>query len=180
MSADLRTLVAEAVHACESKKAEEVAILKMDASASAFTDYFIICHGTNPRQVQAIADEVDIRLGKSGAYPNNIEGYTHAEWVLLDYVDFVVHIFSAEKRRFYDLERLWRNAKRLLINDLERRPSRAAKKPVAKAVAAMRRPKPVRSAASRAVAKAIKSATTRKKVAPKKKAAKKPVRRKKK
>lgn len=177
MSADLRTLVAEAVHACDSKKAEEVSILKMDPSASAFTDYFVICHGSNPRQVQAIADEVDIRLGKAGAYPNNIEGYTRAEWVLLDYVDFVVHIFSADRRKFYDLERLWRNAKRLSINDLERRPSRAAKQPVV--ATKVRRPKPVKSAASRSIGKAIKKATTRKKAAPKKKAVKKTARRKK-
>src|SRR5438270_12209336 len=89
-----RSQLALAVHAAEDKKAENVAILQMDKSSSAFTDYFVIASGSNPRQVQAIADEVELRLKREGTYPNNIEGYKQAEWILLDYVHFVVHVFS--------------------------------------------------------------------------------------
>src|SRR5262245_21147497 len=91
---DTRQQVALAVQAVESKKGEDVAILEMDRASGAFTDYFIVCSGTNPRQIQAIADEVDTRLTQAGLRPNSVEGYTQAEWVLLDYVDFVVHVFS--------------------------------------------------------------------------------------
>lgn len=115
---DLRKQVVEAISACESKKAGDVTVLKMDASASTFTDYFVICSGSNPRQIQAISDEVEQRLGKAGLQPAHVEGYQQAEWVLLDYVDFVVHVFSEKARRFYDLERLWKSAKRLTSSDL--------------------------------------------------------------
>ncbi len=81
--------------------------------SGAFTDYFVVCSGTNPRQIQAISDEVEERLEKSGLRPTHVEGYKQAEWVLLDYVDFVVHIFSEKARKYYDLERLWKSAKRL-------------------------------------------------------------------
>ncbi len=114
-----------AAGACEEKKAEEISILELDRSSSAFTDYMLICTGNNPRQVQAIADEVELRLKKSGNYPNQVEGYNRAEWVLMDYVDFVLHVFSPEARRFYDLERLWRSAKRLTVEELSRLPERA-------------------------------------------------------
>jgi ribosome-associated protein len=114
-----------AAAACEDKKAEEISILELDRSSSAFTDYMLICSGNNPRQVQAIADEVELRLKKSGNYPNQVEGYNRAEWVLMDYVDFVLHIFSPGARRFYDLERLWRSAKRLTVEELSRVPERA-------------------------------------------------------
>src|SRR5262249_25652291 len=69
--------------------------------------------GTNPRQIQAISDEVELRLKREGLYPSHTEGYRQAEWVLLDYVDFVVHIFAEKARRYYELERLWKSAKRL-------------------------------------------------------------------
>lgn len=85
----------------------------MDKAAGGFTDYFVICSGSNPRQIQSIADEVQLRLKKIGQHALNVEGYRQAEWVLLDYVDFVVHVFSDKARRFYDLERLWKSAKRL-------------------------------------------------------------------
>ena len=117
---ELRAQVAIAVHACQEKKATDISVLQLDAQASGFTDYFIICSASNPRQVQAIADDVDQRLSAQGLEPNNREGYNQAEWVLLDYVDFVVHIFSEAARKFYDLERLWKTATRVELADLEK------------------------------------------------------------
>src|SRR5215813_9375689 len=90
----LKQQVAEAILACQDKKAEEITILELEKDSGAFTDYFVVCTGTNPRQVQAIADEVELRLEKIGLRATHVEGYKQAEWVLLDYVDFVVHIFS--------------------------------------------------------------------------------------
>src|SRR6202049_4858277 len=128
---DLKLQVAAAIQACLDKKAEELSILEME-KGSAFTDYFVLCSGTNPRQVQAIADEVETRLKKAGMPPNQIEGYKQAEWVLLDYVDFVVHVFSEKARKFYDLERLWKSARRMEPSELlagrKRAPVRALKK----------------------------------------------------
>jgi ribosome-associated protein len=118
---ELKAQVAIAVQACKEKKAEDISILRLDAQASGFTDYFVICSGANPRQVQAIADEVDEKLSRAGIEPSHVEGKTLAEWVLLDYVDFVVHIFSESARKFYDLERLWKTATRLELTDLEKR-----------------------------------------------------------
>src|SRR5438445_10893307 len=110
---DRKEQVSEAIRACQEKKAEDLAILELEQGSGAFTDYFVICSGTNPRQIQAISDEVELRLKRAGVYPNNIEGHKQAEWVLLDYVDFVVHIFSASARKYYDLERLWKSAKKI-------------------------------------------------------------------
>ena len=110
---DLKSQVSEAISACQEKKAEEITILELEKDSGAFTDYFLLCSGTNPRQIQAIADEVELRLKKADLRPTHTEGYKQAEWVLLDYVDFVVHIFSEKARRFYDLERLWKSARRL-------------------------------------------------------------------
>ena len=98
----------------------------MDQSSGAFTDYFLICSGTNPRQIQAISDEVELRLKRAGVYPNSIEGYNQAEWVLIDYVHFVVHIFSPPARKYYDLERLWKSAKKLEPAALRPKPRRRA------------------------------------------------------
>lgn len=105
--------VSEAIAACHAKKAEEITLLELEQGSGAFTDYFVVCSGVNPRQIQAISDEVELRLKRAGLYPNSIEGYRQADWVLLDYVDFVVHIFSGAARAYYDLERLWKSAKRL-------------------------------------------------------------------
>src|SRR5678816_4155120 len=80
--------------------------MELEQGSGAFTDYFVVCSGTNPRQIQAIADEVEDRLEKKGMRPAHTEGYKQAEWVLLDYVDFVVHVFSEKARKFYDLELL--------------------------------------------------------------------------
>jgi len=133
MSLEIRQQVALAVKAIEGKKGENVVILEMDRSSGAFTDYFILCSGTNPRQIQAIADDVQKQLSDAGQRPNSVEGYNQAEWVLLDYVDFVLHVFSARARQFYDLERLWKSARKLTPADLAKKP--AAKKKAKKAPA---------------------------------------------
>ena len=116
---DLKRQVAEAINACLDKKAEELTILELEKGSGAFTDYFVLCSGANPRQIQAIADEVEQRLEKTGLRPTHTEGYNQAEWVLLDYVDFVVHVFSEKARRYYDLERLWKSARRLQPTELK-------------------------------------------------------------
>jgi ribosome-associated protein len=131
MSLEIRQQVALAVKAIEGKKGENVAILEMDRSSGAFTDYFILCSGTNPRQIQAIADDVQKQLSDAGQRPNSVEGYNQAEWVLVDYVHFVLHVFSERARQFYDLERLWKSARRLTPADLAKKP--AAKKKAKKA-----------------------------------------------
>jgi ribosome-associated protein len=128
MSLQTRQHVAQTVKAIEGKKGEDVVILEMDKSSGAFTDYFVVCSGTNPRQIQAIADDVQKNMAEAGQRPNSVEGYNQAEWVLLDYVDFVLHIFSERARKFYDLERLWKSARKLTPADLAKKP--AAKKQV--------------------------------------------------
>jgi ribosome-associated protein len=138
---ELRAQVATTVSACQEKKATDISILQLDAQASGFTDYFVLCSGANPRQVQAIADEIDQKLSSAGVQPKHIEGYTQADWVLMDYVDFVVHIFSESARKFYDLERLWKSAKRLQLADLEKPAvKRAASKRLAGAKKAVKLP----------------------------------------
>jgi ribosome-associated protein len=115
---ELKQQVTAAIQACLDKKAEEISILEMEKGSGAFTDYFVLCSGTNPRQVQAIADEVELRLKTAGVRPAHVEGYKQGEWILVDYLDFVVHVFSEKARKFYDLERLWKTAKRLEPSDL--------------------------------------------------------------
>src|ERR1043166_3926691 len=97
----LKYQISDAVSACHEKKAEDLTILELEKDSGAFTDYFVMCSGTNPRQIQAISDEVELRLKKADLRPAHVEGNRQAEWVLLDYVDFVVHIFSEKSRRFY-------------------------------------------------------------------------------
>jgi ribosome-associated protein len=121
----LKQQVAEAINACQDKKAEEVTILQLEKDSGAFTDYFVVCSGSNPRQIQAIADEVEERLEKQDLRPTHVEGYKQAEWVLLDYVDFVVHVFSEKARKYYELERLWKSAKRMEPAELNSRVGRA-------------------------------------------------------
>jgi len=134
---DLKQQVAAAIQACLDKKAEELSILEMEKGSGAFTDYFVLCSGTNPRQVQAIADEVELRLKVTGLRPASVEGYKQAEWILVDYVDFIVHVFSEKARKFYDLERLWKTAKRLEPSELKPKPrAKADSKPKAKTTAA--------------------------------------------
>ncbi len=100
-----------AVRAAESKKATEIRVLDLTGITS-FADYFVICTGSNQRQIQAISDEVNLQLKRqAGELPISVEGYEQAEWVLADYGDLLVHIFSPKSREYYDLERLWRSAK---------------------------------------------------------------------
>jgi ribosome-associated protein len=104
-------LLLAAAAACEDKKAEDIRILALDPAESGLTDYFLICNGTNERQNVAITDEIELRLKREfGIYPNSVEGRRQAEWILMDYVDFIVHVFSPEKRAFYGLERLRKSA----------------------------------------------------------------------
>jgi ribosome-associated protein len=106
--------VSAAVHAAAEKKAIDPVVLDLRDIAS-FTDYFVIFSGANERQVQAISDEIYEQLKKAGSPAARVEGYNTAEWILLDYGDFVVHVFEQKARRFYDLERLWRDSKRVAL-----------------------------------------------------------------
>ena len=119
---ELQQQVTQALLAAQDKQAQDVAVLELEKDSGAFTDYFVMCSGTNPRQVQAIADAVEERLEALGLRVTHAEGYKQAEWVLLDYVDFVVHIFSEKARQFYDLERLWKSAKRIEPSELLPKP----------------------------------------------------------
>ena len=101
--------IESAIQAAEDKKAFDVTVLDLK-KAGGFTDYFVICSGANARQVRAIADAVVEALREQGIKPAHVEGHDRSEWVLLDYFDFIVHVFAPETRRFYGLERLWGNA----------------------------------------------------------------------
>jgi ribosome-associated protein len=107
--------IERAVRAAEDKKAADIVALDL-RKAAGFTDYFLLCTGNNPRQIRAIADAVMEALAEDGVKPAHIEGYDRSEWILLDYFDFVVHIFAPETRTFYGLERLWGNADRLDVS----------------------------------------------------------------
>jgi len=184
-STESNQLLLAAAAACEDKKAEDIRVLALDPAESGLTDYFLICNGTNERQNVAITDEIEIRLKREfGVYPNSVEGRRQAEWILMDYVDFIVHVFSAEKRAFYGLERLRKTATSLSVAELnaelkarittarakkapvKESAKQAAAKPAAKKTAAK---KPVKVAAKKVAAKK----PTVKKAAPKKVAAKK-------
>ena len=117
---ETRRLVLAAAQACEDKKAEDTRILELDAADAGFTDFFLISSGSNERQTQAIADEIEIRLKKEfQTYPNSVEGRRQGEWILMDYVDFVVHIFLTEKRAYYDIERLRKSARTVDLQQLK-------------------------------------------------------------
>ena len=103
-----------AVRAAESKKATDLRVLDLTAVTS-FADYFVICTAANSKQVQAITDEIGLQLKFVGELPNSMEGYTQAEWVLVDYGDLLIHVFSTKAREYYSLERLWRNARTVEI-----------------------------------------------------------------
>src|ERR1700734_629019 len=118
-SIESNQLLLAAAAACEDKKAEDIRILALDPAESGLTDYFLICNGTNDRQNVAITDEIELRLKRDfNTYPNSVEGRRQGEWILMDYVDFIVHVFSPEKRAFYGLERLRKSATVLSIDDL--------------------------------------------------------------
>jgi ribosome-associated protein len=109
--------LSEAIEAALDKKAQEAVVLELGGICS-FTDYFFICTGTSTRHNQTIADHIHETLKKLGVRPLHIEGHSEGEWILMDYVDFVVHVFSSRAREFYDLERLWRAGKRHDARDL--------------------------------------------------------------
>ena len=143
---ETRKMVLAAVAACDDKKGEETRVLQLDPADSAFTDFFLITSSTNERQSQAIADEIEARLKRDfGTYPNSVEGRRQGEWILMDYVDFVVHIFLRDKRAFYDIERLRKSAKPVDVAELT-----AA---LTEKTAAARKKAPVKRAAKKAVAK---------------------------
>lgn len=112
-------MVLAAVAACDDKKGEDTRVLQLDPADSAFTDFFLITSTANERQSQAIADEIELRLKREFAtWPNSVEGRRHGEWILMDYVDFVVHIFLRDRRAFYDIERLRKSARSVEIAEL--------------------------------------------------------------
>jgi ribosome-associated protein len=104
-----------AIRAAEDKKAVDLTVLDLRKAAGC-TDDLLICSGTTPRQIRAIADSVMEALAAEGAKPAHVEGYDRSEWVLLDYFDFIVHVFARETRMFYGLERLWGNAERFEVS----------------------------------------------------------------
>jgi ribosome-associated protein len=114
----LPSQIAAAIAAARDKKATSVTVLDL-RKTGAFTDYFVICSGANPRQVHAIADGVEESLKAKKIRPTHVEGYQRAEWILLDYFDFVVHVFSTNARQFYGLERLWGEATRIEMDEDE-------------------------------------------------------------
>jgi ribosome-associated protein len=117
---ETRRMVLAAAQACEDKKAEDTRILELDTLDSGFTDFFLISSGSNERQTQAIAEEIEARLKRDfQTYPNSVEGRRQGEWILMDYVDFVVHIFLTEKRAYYDIERLRKSARSIDLEQLK-------------------------------------------------------------
>jgi ribosome-associated protein len=102
------------IAAALDKKAGDVVIMDL-RKASSFTDFFVLCTGQNMRQVKAIAEAIEAELKKDGLKPSLVEGYNKAEWVLLDYFDFIFHIFTPSTREFYGLERLWGSAERIPV-----------------------------------------------------------------
>jgi ribosome-associated protein len=155
-------MVLAAVAACDEKKGEDTRVLQLDPADSAFTDFFLITSSANDRQSQAIADEIELRLKRDfGTYPNSVEGRRVGEWVLMDYVDFVVHIFLRDRRTFYDIERLRKSARPIELAELT-----AA---LTEKTLEARKKAPVKRAAKKAVSKKAPA-----KKAAKKKSAKKP------
>jgi len=149
---ETRRMVLAAAQACEDKKAEDTRILELDVLDAGFTDFFLISSGSNERQTQAIADEIEVRLKREfQTYPKSVEGRRQGEWILMDYVDFVVHIFLTEKRIYYDIERLRKSARTV---DLEQLKAMLVEK------TAVVRAKPSKKAAGKA---ASKKATVKKK-----------------
>ena len=164
-SIESNQLLLAAAAACEDKKAEDIRILALDPAESGLTDYFLICNGTNDRQNVAISDEIELRLKREfGIYPNSVEGRRQAEWILMDYVDFIVHVFSPEKRAFYGLERLRKSATTLSVADL----NAELKEKIAAGRTKAPKKAPATTAAKKSAVKAV-----AKKASPKKEVAKK-------
>ena len=115
---DSRKMAAMACDALDDKKANDIKVIDIE-KVSSLADYFIIASGSNRNQVQAMADNVDEVLGRAGYPVKQIEGYSTANWILMDYGDIVIHIFDEENRLFYDLERIWRDGKAIEVADLK-------------------------------------------------------------
>jgi len=167
-----RILVQAAAQACEDKKAEDTRILELDPIDAGLSDFFLVTSATNDRQAVAIADEIEHRLKKEfGVMPNSVEGRRQGGWVLLDYVDFVVHVFLAERRAFYDIERLRKSARPLTPAefDSELKADLAAKTAAAREKAAAKK----KPAAARTTAAAKAKKATGAKAAPRAPVAKK-------
>jgi ribosome-associated protein len=163
---DTRILVQTAAQACEDKKGADTRILALDAADSGLADFFLVTSATNNRQTLAIADEIELRIKRQyGIYPHSVEGRRQGEWILLDYIDFVVHVFLVEKRAFYDIERLRKSARPFTPEefDAEMKAALAEKTRAARA-------KAEKTAAKKSVAK--KSTAVSAKKAPAKQAAK--------
>jgi ribosome-associated protein len=147
---ETKKMLAAAVAAAEDKRAVDLKILELDPSESGLTDYFLVMSGTNPRQIQTLADEIELRLKRDfSQMPNSREGYRQAEWVLLDYVDFIVHIFSEEKRAYYGLERLRRSAQNVALGDLAKKSAGKKTMPAKKTISKKPASKKIASAGAR-------------------------------
>jgi ribosome-associated protein len=166
-SIESNQLLLAAAAAAEDKKAEDIRILALDPAESGLTDYFLICNGTNERQNVAITDEIELRLKREfGVYPNSVEGRRQAEWILMDYVDFIVHVFSPEKRAFYGLERLRKSATTLSVEDVNAEVKAAIASTRAKKAEVKKTP--AKTAAKKTTAKpAVKKTAVAKKIASK-------------
>jgi ribosome-associated protein len=165
---ETRRMVLAAVAACDEKKGEDTRVLQLDPADSAFTDFFLITSSANDRQSQAIADEIELRLKRDfGTYPNSVEGRRVGEWVLMDYVDFVVHIFLRDRRTFYDIERLRKSARPIELAELtaaltEKTLAARKKAPVKReAKKAVTKKAPAKKAAKKTAKKAAKSTAKR-------------------
>jgi len=158
-STETRNMVLAAASVCEDKKGEETKILELDPMDSGFTDFFLITSGINEKQTQAIAEGIELELKhRFATYPNSVEGRKLGEWILMDYVDFVVHIFLKDRRAYYDIERLRKSARQLDVDDL--------KAALTEKVLAVRKKSPVKAGA--AVTKASANGAVQKKFAAKK------------
>ena len=147
-----RILVQAAAAACESKKGEDTRILELDPVDSGLSDFFLITSATNDRQAVAIADEIEHRLKKDfNVLPHSVEGRRHGDWILLDYVDFVAHVFLKERREFYDIERLRKSARPITPAefDAELKEALAAKTRAARKSADGNSKKPAKTAAAK-------------------------------
>ena len=114
---DKENQLTEALEAALDKKAQDVVVIELSEICS-FTDYFVITTGTSTRHNQTIAEGIEEKLRRQGVRPLHVEGHTEGDWILMDYVDFVIHVFTARAREFYDLERLWRAGKRRDVHEL--------------------------------------------------------------
>jgi ribosome-associated protein len=162
----IRNLVQAAAQACLDKKGEDTRILELDPIDAGLSDFFLVTSASNDRQAIAIADEIEHRLKKDfGVYPNSVEGRRQGDWILLDYVDFVVHVFRAERRAFYDIERLRKSARPLTPTEFEAElkaelaaktlaaRNKAKTKPAAKSAAESKPKTAIKKAARKAPAK---------------------------